>query len=69
MLKADPYILDFVSGNLLGISLLLAFLKGIAKITKSTTDDKIVTLIQNIFSSIPKTKTIKETSNDVKIPV
>ena len=56
MLKADPYILEFVSCNLLGIGLVLTFLKGIAKITKSTVDDKIITLIQNIFSSIPKGK-------------
>lgn len=56
MLKADPYILEFVSGNLLGFTLLLTFLKGLAKITKSTVDDKIATLIQNIFSSIPGVK-------------
>jgi len=53
MLKSDPYILEFVSGNFLGITLVIAFLKGIAKITKSTVDDKVVTLIQNVFASIP----------------
>lgn len=56
MLKADPYILEFVSCNLLAIGLVITFLKGLARITKSTTDDKIVTLIQNIFSSIPRGK-------------
>ena len=56
MLKADPYILEFVSSNLLGIGIVLTFLKGLAKITKSTVDDKVVTLIQNVFSSIPRGK-------------
>ena len=63
MLKADPYILEFVSGNLLGITMVIGFLKGIAKITKSTVDDKIITLIQNIFSSIPKGKKNGQNNN------
>lgn len=56
MINSDPVILEFVSGNLIAISLALGFLKGIAKITKSTTDDKVLTLISNLFSSIKKTK-------------
>ena len=56
MLKADPYIYEFISGNFLAIGIALTFLKGLAKITKSTADDKIATLIQNIFTSIPGRK-------------
>jgi hypothetical protein len=56
MIKSDPFILEFVSGNLIAIGLFLGFLKGIAKITKSTIDDKIVTLITNLFSSLKTSK-------------
>ena len=56
MIAIDTKVLEFVSGNFLTIGLVLGFLKGLAKITKSTTDDKIVTLISNLFSSLKKTK-------------
>ena len=52
MIKLDPIVLDFVANNILTIGLVLALLKGLAKETKSTVDDKIVTLIANLFSSV-----------------
>lgn len=55
MIKLDPVLFEFLAHNYFACTLALAFLKGLAKITKSTTDDKIATLIQNAFSSI-KTK-------------
>ena len=59
MINLDPIILEFVKNNLLAIGLVLAFLKGIAKITPSTTDDKIVTLLNNLFSFVkPNGRTI-----------
>ena len=56
MIALDTKVLEFISGNFLTIGLILGFLKGLAKITKSTTDDKIVTLISNLFSSVKKMK-------------
>ena len=52
MIKLDPIVLEFATNNVITMGLVVAFLKGLAKETKSTTDDKIVTLIANIFSSI-----------------
>lgn len=52
MINLDPIILEFVKNNLLATGLFLGFLKGIAKITPSTTDDKIVTLLNNLFASV-----------------
>ena len=52
MINLDPIILEFVKNNLLAIGLVMTLLKGIAKITPSTTDDKIVTMLGNLFASI-----------------
>lgn len=52
MLKLDPLILEFVSNNLLAIGLFLGLLKGIAKITPWSGDDKIATLFENLFKGI-----------------
>ena len=54
MIKLDPIMFDFFKYNFFTCTLIIAFLKGIAKMTKSTTDDKIVTLISNLFSSVKK---------------
>ena len=56
MVKLDPIVLELAAGNVITMGLVIAFLKGLAKETKSTTDDKIVTLIANIFSSITTKK-------------
>lgn len=49
MFSADPYVLEFIKGNLLSLSMFLALLKGLAVLTKSAHDDKIVTLFQRIL--------------------
>lgn len=52
MISVDGYLLDFVSNNWLTITAVLAVLKGIAKVTPSTTDDKIYTFLSNIVTVI-----------------
>ena len=52
MIKLDPYIVEFISNNWMALTILLTFLKGIAMMTKSTTDDKIVTMFANLFGSL-----------------
>jgi len=54
MFTADPYIIEFVGGNSLAIILFLGLLKGIAKMTPSVLDDKISTLVGELFGLIPK---------------
>lgn len=60
MIKLDSILFEFLTYNYFACTLALAFLKGLAKITKSTTDDKVVTLIQNAFSSIKTRKGEKQ---------
>ena len=56
MFSVDPYILEFFAGNSLAIILFLGLLKGIAEMTPSVWDDKIATLIGQLFGLIPKQK-------------
>lgn len=56
MFSADPYVLEFIKGNLLSLSMLLALLKGLAVLTKSVYDDKIVTLLQRMLGMAVKEK-------------
>lgn len=56
MFSLDPIIIDFVSGNVLAIALFLGLLKGIAKMTPSVLDDKITTLIGELFGLVPTNK-------------
>ena len=56
VLALDPIVIAFVKNNLVTIGLFLGFLKGLAKITPGTTDDKIVTLLTNLFLSIKPEK-------------
>lgn len=46
----DKYILDFVGNNWLTMYLVITALKGIAIITPSVKDDKIVTLLAQVYS-------------------
>ncbi|MBW2091585.1 MAG: hypothetical protein JRI34_05615 [Deltaproteobacteria bacterium] len=60
MIAIDPYIIEFVTKNPVTIGLGLATLKVIAKLTPGTTDDKIVTLLGNMFRAVrPKEKAIE----------
>ena len=54
MIALDAYIIQFVSGNVLAITLFLALLKGIAKLTPTVWDDKIATLLAKVFGLVPK---------------
>jgi len=56
MFALDPYIIQFVGGNVLALTLLLALLKGIAKLIPGVWDDKIVTLLAKTFRLVPATK-------------
>jgi len=47
--SVDPYVLGFIKGNLVSLSMLLVLLKGLAVLTKSVHDDKIVTLLQTVL--------------------
>lgn len=51
MIKLDPILFEFLKYNTVTCGFIIGFLKGLALLTKSTTDDKIMTLIGNIFSS------------------
>jgi len=50
MINLDPYIIDFVSGNWLALSLFLGGLKIVAKMTPWVGDDAIYTLLAGVVS-------------------
>jgi len=54
MFSLDPYIIKFVAGNVIAITLFLALLKGIAKMIPGVLDDKIVSMLQGLFRLVPK---------------
>jgi hypothetical protein len=57
IISLDPYLIAFVSKNVITIGFALGILKGWAKITKSVKDDKICTLLSNsIMSLVPGRK-------------
>lgn len=48
----DKILLDFIGNNWMSLYILLTALKGLALITKSTTDDKIITLLSNAYKAL-----------------
>lgn len=57
IISIDPYLVAFVSKNIITIGFVLGILKGMAKITSSVTDDKICTLLTtSIMSLVPGKK-------------
>ncbi len=56
MINTNLYIVEFISGNWMAITISLTLLKGIAMMTKSTVDDKIWTMLNNLFSGLRRTK-------------
>lgn len=52
MFSLDKILLEFVGANWMSLYVLITLLKGMALLTKSTTDNKIVTLLSNMFSTI-----------------
>lgn len=66
MFSLDSVILEFVGGNWMSLYILLTLLKGIALITKSTTDDKIITLLANAYKSLRAGKAPNEIEDPEK---
>ena len=66
MFSLDIYLVDFVGNNVLSLYVLITLLKGAAMLTKSTKDDKIVTLFSNVFTAVRKGKIPEETINIVE---
>lgn len=54
MIALDAYIIDFVNGNWLTLTLALGLLKIIAVLTPGTLDNKVHTLLSGIFGSVRK---------------
>ena len=52
MINLDPYIMDWVSGNWLAMTIALGLLKGVAIITPGATDNKIHELLSSLFGVI-----------------
>lgn len=54
MISLDSYIIEFVSGNWITLSMFLGMLKIIAKITPWVHDDALHTLLAGTLGMIPK---------------
>jgi hypothetical protein len=52
----DAWIVAHVGENWLTIYLFLTLLKGIAILTPSVTDDKVVTMLSNMYDAVRKGK-------------
>ncbi|WP_028325808.1 hypothetical protein [Desulfatirhabdium butyrativorans] len=50
MISIDRYILEFVGNNWITLYLLFTILKGVAIMTDSVKDDRIVTLLGQVWS-------------------
>ena len=48
----DKILLDFVSNNWMSLYILITLIKGIALMTPNVRDDKIATLISQIYNSM-----------------
>lgn len=48
----DKYLLDFIANNTITMYAIYALLKGIALVTPNVTDNKIVTLIGQIYNTL-----------------
>lgn len=52
MISIDRYILEFVGNNWITLYLLFTILKGVAIMTDSVKDDRIVTLLGQVWSAV-----------------
>jgi hypothetical protein len=52
MISIDAYVIEFINGNWLTMSLALGALKIVAIITPTTKDDKVHELISNLLGSL-----------------
>jgi len=62
----DPYLTEFLKGNWQSLLLLFGILKGIAIMTPNTEDDKIVTMIQNLFTRAKDGSLMEKEVDDTK---
>ncbi len=53
----DKYLLEFIANNSVTMYVLYTVLKGIALVTPNVTDNKIVTLIAEIYNAIKSGRT------------
>lgn len=60
MIALDLYIVEFISGNYLTITIFLTLLKGWAKISKNTADDAVSTLLSNLWVTLKPVRKEKE---------
>ena len=56
MFSMDKILMDVVGQNWISLYILITLLKGVALVTPNTTDDKITTLIGNIFATVRSKK-------------
>jgi len=61
IIAIDPYVVGFIKNNLVTITLFIALLKGFAVLTPGTTDDKVATLIGNLFGMVKLKKKPSDT--------
>lgn len=59
----DNWLIDLMKNNIITVWAILQLLKGIAILTPTVKDDKIVTMLQNIYWSIRERKVEKENGN------
>ena len=50
----DKILLDFIGNNWMSLYILITFIKGVALMTPSVKDDKIATLISQIYNAMRK---------------
>jgi hypothetical protein len=65
MIYMDAWLSEFLSHNMLTLSLCIFLLQGIAKITPWATDDKLTTMLSELFSKV-QIKMTKEEKDEAK---
>ena len=58
--SADPYVIEFVRGNIVSLGMAYVLLRGIAKLTPSAIDDRIATLFGSLFKFAKKSAPVVE---------
>jgi hypothetical protein len=59
----DAWLLKIVGENWMSLYLILTLLKGLALLSKSTVDDKIMTMFSNVYNSL-RTGKVPESLED-----
>ena len=54
MISTNQPIIDFVTGNAVGLALLAGLLKGWSRLSKNVWDDKVSTLFGQLLRIVPK---------------